>query len=133
MKRHGSRLLMLLATMSIFASGCTGRGERGDASMDCPGLRSLDAHTATSDATKAFSRGKKSFLGVRGYSLDVPGVDESSIGKHEVVPIEGTSDAIRSPECKKLNEDAERYAAAYNETILMLLRRQETARPNRGK
>ena len=101
--------------------------------MDCPGLRSLGANTAASDATKAFSSGKTSFLGVRGYSLDVPGVDESSIGKHEIIPIEGTSDGIRSAACKKLNEDAERYAAAYNKTILILSRSQESSLPNRGK
>lgn len=52
------------------------------------------------DATKAYSTGKRSFLGVRGYSLDVPGVDETYLGNHEVVPIEGTSDAIKSEACK---------------------------------
>lgn len=124
---------MLFATISIIVSGCTERGEGGDSSMECPGLRPLDEKTAAADATKAFSTGKRSFLGVRGYSLDVPGVDESYLRNHEVVPIEGTSDAIKSEACKKLNDDAERYATAYNKTILMLFQRQENLPLNRDK
>jgi hypothetical protein len=61
------------------------------------------------------------FLGVYGYTLEVPGVPQSEaprISANGVLGIPGTSDALVSEEHGALNERARDYAEQYNALLL---------------
>jgi hypothetical protein len=66
------------------------------------------------------------FLGVYGYTLEVPGVPQAEadrISKNGVLGIPGTSDALVSEEHGALNERAREYAVEYNTLLLRHLSR----------
>jgi len=71
----------------------------------------LEAALADSDAR---------FLGVSGFSLDVPSVADAprAIREGRVRPIPGTTDAAISEEHAELIQRATRYAGAYNALLL---------------
>jgi hypothetical protein len=61
------------------------------------------------------------FLGVMGYALDVPGVDNYYKNFSDHVPvkvIEGTGDFITSKEVAILNDMARKYCLRYNNVVL---------------
>jgi hypothetical protein len=61
------------------------------------------------------------FLGVYGYTLEVPGVPKNQtdrISKNGILPIPGTSDALVSDEHGNFNDQAREYAAKYNALLL---------------
>jgi hypothetical protein len=66
------------------------------------------------------------FIGVYGYAATIPGVDETLkprfIRQRRVRFIEGTSDAITSPEYGRLVDKAYDYAKRYNTLLLHYLR-----------
>ena len=66
------------------------------------------------------------FIGVYGYAATIPGIDETLkpqfIRQHRVRFIEGTSDAITSPEYDRLVDKAYDYAKRYNTLLLRYLR-----------
>jgi hypothetical protein len=57
-------------------------------------------------------------LGVRGLVVQVPGVNENTAPGYEVRVLQGTTDAITSPEQRELISNAREYAKSYNQTIL---------------
>jgi hypothetical protein len=66
------------------------------------------------------------FLGVYGYSLEVPGVPETEaarISKNGVLAIPGTSDAVVSEEHGTLDEKARAYATEYNALLVRHLKK----------
>lgn len=66
------------------------------------------------------------FIGVYGYAATIPAVDEALkprlMHQHRVRFIEGTSDAITSPEYGRLVDKAYDYAKRYNTLLLHYLR-----------
>jgi len=66
------------------------------------------------------------FIGVYGYAATIPGVDAASrarlMRQRRVRYIEGTSDAITSPEYGRLVDKAYDYAKRYNMLLLRYLR-----------
>ncbi|MDQ3441368.1 MAG: hypothetical protein M3478_13570 [Planctomycetota bacterium] len=87
--------------------------------QDADPARALDA---------AWRRGEKRFLGVRGFSLSVPGaeaptgeLDELVFKKQGVRVIEGTTDFYMDEKHKRLIDGAVGYAERYNTLLLRKL------------
>jgi len=93
-------------------------------------LRWLDRADPQRDLAAALARGDRRFVGVYGYSADVPGVDSPDQGllkRYGVRYLRGTSDAMTSQEDERLNKLAHRYAKKYNGLLLQHLRRGDHA------
>ena len=74
-----------------------------------------------STAAKAIEQDRIFFLGIMGYALIVPGVDNYYERFQNQIPvkvIEGTSDFITSEEVRTLNAKARQYALRYNAVVL---------------
>lgn len=82
-------------------------------------LTRMDSANADSDLVAAIKKKDFRFVGIYGYSIAIPGVDERIADycvEHRgwLEMIEGTSDAITSKEQERLQLLAERYASQYN-------------------
>jgi hypothetical protein len=69
------------------------------------------------DFRDAVGRGDHYFVGLYGFALEVPGVDDYHERYADRVPvrmIEGTSDAIKSAEFGRLNDACREYAYEFN-------------------
>lgn len=81
----------------------------------------LKVSTAELDAKNAVAHGDKRLLAVYGLTVEVPGVqgDVSELrAKYGLRILEGTSDAIKGPSDRVLNQTARNYAARYNQTVV---------------
>ena len=85
-------------------------------------LRKLRIENAVSDARKSADSKDFRLLGVRGFALEVPGVQEDNPlviqSTYGIKIIEGTSDVVTGPEQEQLNANARTYAEKYNQTIV---------------
>ena len=74
------------------------------------------------DALANLTQDKVYFLGVYGYSLEVPGLTVKQqrcvVGVEQVRPIEGTSDVLLCKRHARLQSSARNYAAKYNQAVL---------------
>lgn len=81
---------------------------------------------AVNDAEHAIKRDSIYFIGVMGYAMDVPGVQEyysRYYNKYSVKVIDGTGDAIISTEMEELNYRAHEYALQFNAIMLYKLKK----------
>ncbi|WP_136256605.1 hypothetical protein [Metallibacterium scheffleri] len=85
----------------------------------------LKLKDAKNDAKKAYLRGDFRFIGINGYTLQVPGISYANIKNYDygTVIVPGTSDAICDAKQKHFVENATLYAKKYNQEILYLLKR----------
>jgi hypothetical protein len=95
------------------------------ASADNLVLKGLKIENATADAQRAVAANDYRLLGVKGFTVEVPGVGRDAYDlekRYGVKVIEGTSDAFSVDEDRRLNEDARAYAKRYNELVLSSLK-----------
>ena len=87
-------------------------------------IRTLEGADPAQDIERAIKKGDLRFIGVMGYSLIVPGVEdyhERYEKNNGVRIIEGASDFILSDDVQRLNELATDYAERYNKLLLEYL------------
>jgi hypothetical protein len=106
------------AAPSIFAAGA-------DESAIREAITRLDNADPGKDVDEALRKGDRRFVGIRGLSTYVPGVDK--FDEHYKVTygvriILMARDFVRSPQLERLNEAAVRYAASYNRLLLARIR-----------
>lgn len=85
----------------------------------------LKTKDAQNDAKKAYLRNDFRFIGINGYTLQVPGISYANIKNYDygTIIVPGTSDAICDAKQKHFIENATLYAKKYNQEILYLLKR----------
>jgi len=91
-------------------------------------LVSLKDANPTDGANEAIRRHDLRFLAVRGFTITVPGIDdyhERFSTKYKYRIIEGTTDAPRNDEDRKLQNIAIEYAKSYNLVIRDYLAKQK--------
>ena len=85
-------------------------------------LRWIESANPDLDARQAIKRKDFRLRAIYGYSLIVPGVEQTNYDEYQKKygfnPIEGTSDSLVNAEHARLNQLAYRYAEKYNEVIL---------------
>jgi hypothetical protein len=86
-------------------------------------LHRLQSADPTSDVEAAFRQGDFRFVGLMGYSLEVPGVDpkefyEKYSSEFGVKVIRGTSDFMEIPEQLELARIGGDYAQQYNQLLI---------------
>ncbi len=91
------------------------------ATMSAQEVAHLKQSNAEADAVSALSHGDQRLLAVYGITLELPGVDDDT-GRlkeaHGVRVLNGTSDAYKNDNERRLNENARQYAATYNRVVL---------------
>jgi hypothetical protein len=112
-------LLLLMMTTSFLSHAAEDNQFAGD--MQFGEVAKLKVETAETDARSALSRGDRRLLAVYGYTVEVPGVDKPVATlrqKFGLRMLEGTSDAIKSPQDKIMNANARQYATKYNQIVI---------------
>jgi hypothetical protein len=108
--------LLLPSTILSSCGSLEGNVQRADTGRAaCPTLAIYDPAAAPSHATAAFARGERRLMGVYGYTGIVPAAEHVNL---PVTYIQGTSDAIGSAECGRLNGLAHQYAEKFNRQML---------------
>lgn len=103
-----------LAGCEQSSSACSPR--KGDAD-----LQTLRANHAAEDAAAAFKAGDHRFLGVYGFSAEIPGLTGDPYRyMSKARMLEGTGDVFCTKKEEQLNRNARIYAKKYNETMLSL-------------
>jgi hypothetical protein len=90
-------------------------------SMKIEQVAKLNVDTAETDAMAAIAHGNVRLMAVYGFTIEVPGVDESVAKLRQLYGLrmlEGTGDAIKGPQDRLLNENARKYVAQYNQTVI---------------
>lgn len=86
------------------------------------------------DLEAAWANKDTRFLGVNGYTLNLPGVPKerirAAVMSGKINPIEGTTDGASLPEQWELNRIATKYATRYNQLLLQKLDEQRNAKSN---
>jgi hypothetical protein len=83
-----------------------------------PVLRQLKVDQAATDAEAAYKSGDHRFLGLYGFSIEVPGFNGNPYEhKGEIRMLNGTGDVYCTDEERVLNVNARIYAKKYNEAI----------------
>ena len=97
-------------------------------------LARLKTASPERDLATAWANKDTRFIGVMGYSLSLPGapkeISRAAIMRGQVNPIEGTSDAISSPEEAEFNNLAFEYATRYNRLLLQKMNEQQRVTKN---
>ena len=92
-------------------------------------LSEMAAANPEKDLWKAINRHDLRFVGIYGFSLDVPGLMGAKVNPlvrlKGVNAVEGTSDAIQSTRQERLQSRAERYALRYNRSLLGFIKRSD--------
>ncbi|MDM5271782.1 hypothetical protein PGH07_06305 [Sulfurovum sp. zt1-1] len=103
---------LLLLSPSLFAQTCEDKVHK---------LHWVENAEPRKDALIALTSGNIKLIAVYGYTLLMPGVEESKIANARktgnFTVIEGTGDALCSDEYARLNRIAYKYAKIYNETL----------------
>ena len=111
-----------LATITALATLAAGCGPRHGATEQLRiTLQSLDLQRPAQDLDAALMAGDSRFVCVYGITADAPGVeslDRPVLQRQGMKCLEGTSDAIESPEHNELIRRASRYARDYNVELL---------------
>lgn len=123
MKRFFS--IVSFAVIGIAMTACSQEHVACQWDANAAKLWPLKLKDAKNDAKKAYLRGDFRFIGINGYTLQVPGISYTNINNYDygtmIVP--GTSDAICDAKQKYFIENATLYAKQYNQEILYLLKR----------
>lgn len=110
---------VLLVGISIWHTSTADTKPPGD--MKIEEVSKLKISTAESDARIAVAHGDKRLLAVYGVTTEVPGVRGEAgelRAKYGLRILQGTSDAIKGPSDRVLNQNARSYAALYNQTVV---------------
>ena len=107
--------LVKIAVVVLFISSCSRDIEP---SLTLSYLYHADP---TVDAQKAMAEGNLKVYGVYGYALTTPSIKRECVSKTDIIPIEGTSDAVQSYKESQFNTLARLYAEYYNRQIELLL------------
>jgi hypothetical protein len=98
--------------------------EKPDAALeaDLVYLEALARRNPEKDANASLRKGEKSFLGVAGYAVTIPGISEKLAEcpavHNQAIVIRGTTDYLRGGERhRQLNDLAREYAVRYNAVI----------------
>ncbi len=113
---YDARMKRALFPLITVLAACD-QGSQADATMkneNCSSVPTLMVQNAERDANSAYKRHDQRLMGVYGYVIEVPGVQEPTIPVHM---IEGTSDS----ECYEANLRIRRYANAYNRELMRLI------------
>jgi hypothetical protein len=85
-------------------------------------LREIEKADPVFDLKVALKRKDFRFVGIRGYTLEVPGIERKDIlTRYGIKVIEGTSDAIVDKEDGRLQKLARDYAKRYNALLMEYL------------
>lgn len=111
------RALFALAIV-LSLSSCAGQKSTCDGA-GLSELRTIKGRDPASDEAKAFASHDYRFVGVYGYVVTVPGMDEGSplVRRYGKRVVEGTTDAPCDKEHLLLVESAQRYAITYNRKL----------------
>ena len=113
--------LILIVAVLIPGVAIVAADEKLTDSMKIEQVAKLNVDTAETDARAAIAHGDVRLMAVYGFTIEVPGVDESVEKLRQLYGLrmlEGTGDAIKGPQDRLLNENARRYAAKYNQTVI---------------
>jgi hypothetical protein len=90
-------------------------------------LTEMEASDPIVDFRAALARKDYRFVGIMGYTLDIPGIDENNVLVRNggVKVIKGTSDSIVDKEDARLQKLARDYAIKYNHLLLKYLSENE--------
>ncbi len=113
----------LSVVLALAATACSHKLAACQGRSDYSEMKSLKLDDAQSDARIAYSKRDFRFIAVKGFTLQVPGVDhairlEQDYGL-KIIP--GTGDALCSKEQGVLIENTEKYAEVYNREMLHML------------
>ena len=113
---HLRGAVALAAILGI--SSCTGQKSKCDR-VDLSGLIALKQGDPVADEEKAFASHDYRFVGINGYVVVVPGMDEGEplVRKYGKRMVEGTTDAPCDKEHSALLDFAQRYAITYNKKL----------------
>ena len=114
----------LCATLALAVTACSHKPAACRGRQDYSEMKSLKLGNAQSDARIAYSKRDFRFIAVKGFTLQIPGV-ENAIGlkrEYGLKIIPGTGDALCSKEQGILIENTKKYAEAYNREMLHMLR-----------
>lgn len=124
-KPTGGAWCLLVTVVALSGCDSPGYGEKPRApSWDevvRQSLRMLEAADPVRDVEQAIREGDLRFIGMMGYALIVPGVDDYGQriwDTNGVRVIKGTSDFIANDDVARLNELAYEYAKRYNMLLL---------------
>ena len=111
----------------IAAVGCVRPSQESNSpSPEADQLRTFLEVAPEERLAAANRRGELQLLGVQGFALTIPGIDEPEASRYRdrygVLPIPGTTDTPESPEHERLNRQAEDYATRYNRLLLKMFR-----------
>lgn len=84
-------------------------------------IGSLEHADPIKDAEAAHNAGDRRLLALYGYALEIPGLSNGrreEARRYKVVPVEGTSDFIRSESQARFQELLRKYAQEYNSSVL---------------
>lgn len=107
--------LVRLAVLVLFITSCS---EDVEPSFTLNDLYYADP---TVDAHKAMAKGNLKVYGVYDYALTTPGIKRECVNKTDIIPIEGTSDAVQSYKESQFNTLARLYAEYYNRQVELFL------------
>lgn len=118
MKCLNLRVLIVL-TAILGVSGCANEQKSKCQGVDLSGLLALKKSDPIADEAKAFASHDYRFVGVNGYVVVVPGMEEGDplVRKHGKRIIEGTTDAPCDKEHSLLVGSAQKYAITYNRKL----------------
>jgi hypothetical protein len=115
-----------LFTIAMLTCGCL--STKASAGKCTAYLHSLAGEDAISKAERIASSGNPYLLGIQGFSLSFPGVDDPQAPQRVGYKImEGTTDAIEDDSCWTYQRQARRFAERFNRRVLDLLRRDPVA------
>lgn len=117
-----------IAAMSLASTSCMSVAVPSPQPCDSL-LSSLARQDPVAQAEAAMASGAPYFLGVHGFTIRFPGVEDAALVEstgYRVV--EGTSDALEGPSCRLYQARATEYAARFNRRMLELISRS----PGRG-
>ena len=115
-----SLIFVLVVVASVFCNaGCGKKASACHPKQGISELKLLRVDKAIDDASKAFKSGDHRFLGIYGYSREIPGVaGDPYEHMKDTKMLEGTGDVFCGEEEHMLNKNARIYAKQYNEEIL---------------
>ena len=122
------KVLAILAIASLNV-GCSEKlqSEYQTASACAEYSRKLDTVSADHLFAQRISAGTAKFLGVYGYTLSFPGLEEMAHSGRKLATkqgysvIEGTTDNIQDAGCEKFQTEAWNYAKTYNHRLKVYL------------
>lgn len=106
--------LCFIALMAIALVGCTNRSASCKAQIEM--LEPIASRNPHGDVQRAIAAHDLRFIGVYGFSVDVPGMDEHKnvVKDHGLRMIDGTSDAPCDAQHSQLVREVTNYARSYN-------------------